>query len=229
REHQLSAWHRHETDGRFESVAKAGDQFEDRVYFTVVRQIEGQDRRYIECMETRFFEDQRDAFFVDSGLSHKGELISLLGGLWHLEGKEVAIFADGHVLPRRLVSNGCVKIDLPASSVSVGLPFEGEIETLELNAPTERGPILKQYRRLGRVFLQVDKTRGIYLANRDGPLEELKERQSEAYGEPNPPMSGLIEVVPSSDWARTARVRIVSPDPLPFEVLSIMPEVEIAV
>ena len=75
------------------------------------------------------------------------------------------------------------------------------------------------------MFLQVEKTRGLFLANRDGPLEELKERQSEEYGVPNSMISGLIEIVPPTDWARSARVRIVSPDPLPFEVLSIMPEV----
>ena len=181
-------------------------------------------------MEDRFFEDQKDAFFVDCGLRYKGPPVTRLSGLWHIEGEEVAIYADGNVLPRQTVTNGAITIDAPASTVVIGLPFDAEIETLELYSATQTGPLFTKNRKIGRVFLQVDKTRGLCIAHSDGRLEELKERQNEAYGDPIALRSGIVEIVPETGWSRTgvASIRILSVDPLPFEILSIMPEVSAA-
>jgi len=76
REHEVFAWHRHKTDGLFESVATVGENKKDAVYVAVKRTIGGVTKRYIERMHERGFEgthgvtDIEDAFFVDSGLSH---------------------------------------------------------------------------------------------------------------------------------------------------------------
>jgi len=69
REHQVWGWHRHETDGLYESVASVQEGAEDAVYMIVNRTIDGNTRRYIERFHSRSFTDVRDAFFVDSGLS----------------------------------------------------------------------------------------------------------------------------------------------------------------
>lgn len=66
-EQQIGAWHRHDTDGVFESIAVVAEGHEDVLYAVVRRTINGQSRRYVERMASRVFQRQEDAFFVDCG------------------------------------------------------------------------------------------------------------------------------------------------------------------
>ncbi len=83
---QVAGWHRHDTDGLFESVACISEGNEDVVYFLVNRTINGVSKRYVERMNTRYFETMADAYFVDCGLSYDGRnagttTISITGGV----------------------------------------------------------------------------------------------------------------------------------------------------
>ena len=71
-EQQVGAWHQHDTDGSFESVAAVAESSVDAVYCVVKRTINGATKRYIERMGTREYATQRDSFFVDSGRSYIG-------------------------------------------------------------------------------------------------------------------------------------------------------------
>ncbi len=70
REHEVWAWHRHDTAGAFESVCVIAEGNEDAVYVIVKRTIAGQTVRNVERFHTRLFDDVRDCFFVDNGLSY---------------------------------------------------------------------------------------------------------------------------------------------------------------
>ena len=72
KEQQVAGWHRHDTDGEFESVACISEGTEDVLYAIVKRTINGSTKRYVERMNTRQFDDPADWFFVDSGLSYDG-------------------------------------------------------------------------------------------------------------------------------------------------------------
>lgn len=72
REHQILAWHRHDTKGTFEDVCSIPEDGEHVIYATVRRDINGSSVRYIERMSTRDFSDIRDAIFMDSALSYDG-------------------------------------------------------------------------------------------------------------------------------------------------------------
>ena len=64
-------WHQHSTDGEFESVACIPESLDEVMTYAVIkRKINNVDRRYIERLHSRMFTDVRDAFFVDSGLTH---------------------------------------------------------------------------------------------------------------------------------------------------------------
>ncbi len=87
REQEVVGWALHSTNGRFESVCVVPEGDVDAVYVTVRRVIEGVDRVYVERLAERDLTDQRDAFFVDSGLTYDGRLTTgtqtLTGGtLW---------------------------------------------------------------------------------------------------------------------------------------------------
>ncbi|MGE7139139.1 hypothetical protein ACQKIE_16050 [Luteibacter sp. NPDC031894] len=73
KEQQVSGWfHCDTTNGFYESVCSITEGDTDVVYVIVRRVINGQTVRYVERMGDRFFTDQRDAFFVDAGLSYDG-------------------------------------------------------------------------------------------------------------------------------------------------------------
>lgn len=68
-EHKVWAWHRHDTEGLFESTTSTLEDADDAIYVVVKRNIDGTDKRFIERMHSRFFTSVRDAFFVDAGLT----------------------------------------------------------------------------------------------------------------------------------------------------------------
>jgi hypothetical protein len=72
KEQQVVGWHRHDTDGQFESAACVSEGSEDVLYVIVKRTINGVTRRYVEKLNTRTFATQADEFFVDAGLSYDG-------------------------------------------------------------------------------------------------------------------------------------------------------------
>lgn len=73
-EQEVNGWTRWNTKGKFETVGvlpanpNENDR-EDRVYFVVKRRVNGKTVRYIERLHRRRFDDVRDAYFVDCGLS----------------------------------------------------------------------------------------------------------------------------------------------------------------
>ena len=71
-EQQVASWHRHDTDGTFESCCAVAEGDEDRLYVVVKRTIGGTTKRYVERMASRLFGDLKNAFFVDSGLTYDG-------------------------------------------------------------------------------------------------------------------------------------------------------------
>lgn len=75
REHEIIAWHRHDTgDGdTVEDVLSMPDGQEDAAYLLVRRTINGVQKRYIEKMATRHIDDITDAIFLDSSSTYDGE------------------------------------------------------------------------------------------------------------------------------------------------------------
>ncbi len=71
-EQQVGAWHWHDTDGSFESIATVAEGGEDVLYAIVQRTVNGNVVRYVERMATRLFDAQEDAFFVDAGATFDG-------------------------------------------------------------------------------------------------------------------------------------------------------------
>lgn len=214
---EVSGWHRHETDGEFESVAIVREGFEDVVYFVVKRTINGQTKRFIERMASRLINDATDGFFVDCGLKYSGDPISVLSGLEHLEGEEVAILADGGVIEGLTVQNGGLTIPYAASKIAVGLPYEFELETLNIEGENTHG--LKKL--ISGVNIKVDKTReDFFVVGQDG-VEIQNQRSLDSINDAGYLYSGDIPAYPFADYTEEARVKIKQRLPLPITVTSI--------
>lgn len=69
-EQEIFAWSVHETDGLFESVCTVRETGEDVPYFVVNRKINGTWQRGLERMHTHQFDNVKDWFGVDAGITH---------------------------------------------------------------------------------------------------------------------------------------------------------------
>ncbi len=72
KEHQIWAWHHHDTDGLYENVCSIPEGREDVPYFGINRTINGTTKRYIERAATRKIVDIVDFIGADSVLSFDG-------------------------------------------------------------------------------------------------------------------------------------------------------------
>jgi len=225
REQEVLAWQRHTTDGEFESVASipvsaaSGTEGYDQTWVVVRRTVNGTQRRYIEYLTERFdlLDDITEAFFVDSGLTYDGPATSVLSGLTHLEGKEVAILGDGAVQPRRTVSGGSITLERPASKAAVGLPYRSIMKTLPgvVGAPagnTAQG----RAKSWGDVKARVHRTVGLMIDGERVTTRSAADPMDTALE----PFTGIKEVQ-LDGWDTEAQLVVEQDLPLPATVLAL--------
>lgn len=233
REHDVYAWHRHTTDGAVESVATVTEPdgyggYEDALWLIVNRTIGGQTRRTLERMVSRTFPTIADAWFVDCGLQYSGAPVTSVGGLDHLEGKLVAILGDGNVVPSQVVTGGAVALDGAYAKVIVGLPYSADLETLNLELPTQTSPTAQGLmKKIGRVIVRVKEARGLSVGLNQGALQEVKQRSRETLGTALQPYSGDWQISVPSEWNRDGRIFVRQSYPLPATVLDVIPQVNV--
>ena len=223
KEHQVSGWHRHDTEGLFESVAAIQtSEGETEVYFVVQRTIGGAAVRYIERLHSRDFETSEDAFFVDSGLTYDGAPATEISGLGHLEGEAVSVLADGNVVDGLTVASGKITLPNASSLVHVGLPYTSDLETLNLEYPTRTGTVQDKMRQVTSIIARLQDTRACLAGPDSGRLTEVKFRSTEDYDEATRLFSGDKEIFMRPGELREGRVFIRVSDPLPITVAAII-------
>lgn len=220
-EQQIGSWHRHDTNGAFESCACISEDDEDRLYVVTQREMNGKSVRFIERMSSMQFENLSDAFFVDCGATYRGDPVSTVGGLSWLEGQKVAILADGAVVPQQTVTNGQIKLSVPASIITIGLPYESDAKTLPAII-NDSSYGLGRNKNVSRVTLKVYRTSGIFVGPSfdDDVLVEYKQRTTEPCGAPPAMVSGDVSIRLLPSWTDTGSICIRQADPLPLTLLS---------
>jgi hypothetical protein len=150
-----------------------------------------------------------------------------ISGLGHLEGRKVVILSDGNVINGQTVTGGSVAINSPGAVVLVGLPYECEIQTLEVNIPnsetlSDKAKIIKA------VTAVVLETRGGYYgrSNSEADLWEFKPRQeSDDYG-PIQTLTGKATQIITDGWSGNGQITVVQRDPLPINILALIPRLD---
>lgn len=232
REHQVYAWTRHQTDGVVEDVACVPGERRDEVYFVVRRHVDGKDVRYVE----RLAEPFRDltvvtaamAWYVDCGLRYDGAPVTEIAGLDHLEGKDVSVLADGGPLNGMRVSGGKITLPRAYSTVLVGLPYDGLLKSLRVNAGDQFGPSQARRQKIGRIALRFDRSIGGDLGwerfGTDGEVMEerwapIKYRTVQQGSFASRPFSGDRAQIMPSGWDTRGQFMLRQRDPLPLTLL----------
>lgn len=149
-----------------------------------------------------------------------------ISGLNWLEGKKVSILADGAVHPQRTVTGGTVNLDAPAGIVTVGLPYESDLQTLPLAIQID-GFGQGRYKNINKAWLRVFQSSGIFIGPDANHLVEAKQRTTEPYGSPPALKSDEILVMLTPTWAASGQVYIRQKDPLPLSIVGLTLEVSI--
>ncbi len=214
---EVAGWHRHETKGKFESVAVVRENNEDAVYFVVKREINGQTKRFIERMATRTVKSTSEGIFLDCCLRYRGEPIQKLTGLEHLEGEKINVLADGNVEEGLTVENGSVTLSQSASLITAGLAYEFELETLNLKGENSHGLV----KIINSIDINVDKSReDFYLLGTNGDVTE-NIRSIESINNQDYLYSGNIKAYSYMDYTESATIRIKQIHPFPLTINSI--------
>lgn len=229
REHDVVGMHRHETDGLWESVAAIPGSEQDDTYFIVKRTINGVTKRYVEVMPERIEGgDVQKAFCVDSGLIYSGAATSTLTGLGHLEGETVAVFANGSVEPRAVVTGGAITLQRTCTYAVVGLPFTCDFESLDIDGEDSEGTSVGRLKNISSVAVKVEDTRGFWMGRDFDHLDEIR-MLDEDYGDsPIPLFTGEKSMTIDGGYETSARVCIRQTDPIPLTISAIVPEVTIS-
>lgn len=225
KEHQVWGWHRHETDGFFESVAVIREGNRDAVYFIVRRTIGGVTKRYVERLEERITTSAADAYFVDCGLSYSGAAATVISGLSHLEGKTVVALADGIVVENLVVASGQITLPRAASTVHVGLPYTCRAKTMEID---DTGTTLQgRKKNISEVAVRFLNSRGGWVGPDEDHMIEIKPRfDSDGYNAITL-KSFEQRVTINADWNDYGQIVIEQRAPLPMTITAITPEFDI--
>jgi len=224
---KIYAWQHYETEGNYKNVVSVpGDTRED-VYFVVERTVDGADKYYTEHLQPRITDKTTgDWWFVDSGLKYDGVSTSTVSGLDHLEGEVVKILADGGVQTDKTVASGQITLDEAAELIIVGLGYDQEIETLDLDLTPEGGTSQGRLKNVSKVTFKVVDSRGFFVGTDTDYMEEPRLTTQEQGEGLIPPYTGIWEIPIDSEFENDLSVIVQNSQPIPLTILSIIPDIQ---
>jgi hypothetical protein len=204
----IVGWHKHPTDGYFESVSTIPYQKQDQLWAIIRRTINGVTKRYVEYYDPDIS--------VDCGLTYSGIKATTIWGLLHLVGKTVQIVGDGAWYPPQVVpATGKLTIDPGASEIYVGIKYSPRLVT---NRPEVQlgGTSQGLLKRWTKIIVRVLNTMGIAINGQALPARSSLDLMDEA----PEPTNGDVSIR-NLGFDRDGRIIIEQPLPLPAHVVCI--------
>jgi len=234
RQHEVVGWHEHETQGAFKAIASIpGNSREDEVWFVVKRVIDGSDKYYVEKLGS--WDEVTEAEwgrFLDSHLVYEGTATDTITGLYHLEGEEVYVLADGTVHPPVTVSSNSITLNNEYTHVVVGLYMESEVRPYLSDLPTRDGTAVSRTQRITQVTVDLYKSLGMTLGRVDSEdgehAEEVPFRTPlNLTGQQVPLFTGLKKLAFPTGFDQEPVYFIRQTQPLPLTVRGVVDSIEV--
>lgn len=171
-------------------------------------------------------------------------------GLTDLEGEAVGVIGDGYILsspnnnyvddetPATLtVSGGIINLPRPSAIVHIGRVFVADTETLDIDS-VEQKPTVIETSTVNKLYIKTNDSRGLYIGNRftdNDKVATMEKLDKYVVDDVTPvvgnrydaPKSRRTEVTLPGDWKSNGRVCVRQVDPLHFELLSIISDIEV--
>lgn len=235
---EVRGMHRHRFGGAFSgsswaivesAVVTPGQNGVDDIWLFVRRTIGGFTKRYIEVMQPPFeYRRLEDAFQVDCGLTYSGAAVNVVSGLGHLNGEKVDVLADGKVFLGLPVASGQVTPPAGATAAKwqVGLPFQSEADTLELDVGGQDGSLIGRRKKVAKLVMSLLETDATGLQVQSlirGRWEAVRMPSIVAPDGKAKLYTGNVEVPIDDSWEGQGRVRIRHVNPTPCTIRAMTP------
>lgn len=170
--------------------------------------------------------------------------ITVVSGLRHLAGLAVTGLADGIVIPPTIVNaQGSITLPIPATSITIGLAFQAQLQTVYLDAgePTVQG----QRKKIAAVTARIEDSGSFKIGSNqpDGSIQspaqislpwqltvaDITAQPSKAVAPYNssttPLFTGDLRIPVAGGWNTHGQVAVEQDLPLPLQILAFIPEV----
>lgn len=257
-EQEVAALSRHDFSGKVESVTVIPnlETCRDEVWLEICREVNGKRVRSVELLENgmprALSEDvllgktlserqklendyvRTSAMYLDGAVTYERNLMhngEEMTGLDHLEGREVAVFADGTVLPKQVVKDGKIAISPSFQKVVAGLPICSQYIPQSIYVASETGSGLGQKQRINHVLLVLYLSGGGRIGEDDRTLTDIFYRPADAVMNiPQALFSGNKEVLFNGSTPvheKAASILIENDSPLPMNILALVPAIDV--
>lgn len=224
KEQDVYAWHKHTTQGKFIDICSISGDTEDELWAVVKRG----NNYYVEVMGKQV-QDMEAAgqFFTDAGYTVTNNGNTTVTGLNWLAGKTVKILGDGNVLPEQQVGNdGSLELRHVFHTLVIGLGYGSILKTLPVEMNAADGTMASRKKRIARLMMMFKDSRGGKYGLNENRLDEIKWRSNENWDAPIKLFTGKQYVtLPQSGYEDTLQVTVKQEDPLPMNIIAIVPEV----
>ncbi len=153
--------------------------------------------------------------------------VTRVSGLDHLNGCKVSILADGNVEPSQVVVNGAVTLTHSASAITVGLPYQCQLQSLYIDVPGGEGTIQSKRKKINAVTVRMQDSRGLKVGTDFSSLTEFKDRTTEPMGQAIALYTGDHRQTTHPSWTEQGQICVQQDYPLPATVLALIPEMAV--
>jgi hypothetical protein len=221
KDQETFAWAQHETAGQVLDIISLRRPTRDVLYALVQRPF----GIFLEKLADRDLSSLKNYVGSDCALSISYPVAqTTVSGLWHLEGQQVSILADGDALLTKTVVGGSVTLDNPARTFVVGLPYTCEGLSLPLSDPEQIREGDKT--RIIGLTISLLETRGLELGADPRAVFPMRDKGWEDWGAVTELRSDVAEVNLASVWKRGGQVIMRQRYPLPAHILGYAAQVE---
>lgn len=155
------------------------------------------------------------------------EAFTEFSGLDLLNGFTVAILGNGQVFPQDVVEGGTITLNSACSRLHVGIPYESDLETLNVEVALKDGTLQGRKVKISNVLFRLINSRGGWIGPSEDRLHEAFVPRRTGLGNPPPLFSGDLREPLGAGYEQGGRIFFRQIDPLPVTISSIVPEIEV--
>lgn len=226
---KVYAWSHITTQGNFLSVCNVESSDSDSIYAAVKRTINGKVVTSIERLFNQGYgEDPMDYVMMDAALILSYENETKEGTDAHLAGEKAMVLSEGKYFEVTLDSSGNFEIPNPSKKMIIGLPYEMEIETPNIESNTQQGTLQGARKKISAVILRLVNSLGGYVGNNSRQTdqikyEELEQQEIELYSGDK-----RVTLPNNPGFGKDGRIYITTKDPYPFNLVALIKEMVVS-
>lgn len=147
-------------------------------------------------------------------------------GIGHLEGKAIAIVADGANYAPQKVSHGGFNLKYFANRIHAGLPYQSTLKTMDIESGGADGTAQGKIRKISQLVVRFHRTVGATVGYDEKKMDVVGQTATIPFGAGGQPQlfTGDKTVQFPKGFDREAKIVVQQRLPLPFTVVAIMPK-----